>query len=164
MKDRAFKVAFTYLAQTPDPMKDKNKDKDKPEQIQESEMRKIIKEELSRGYAALLGSYFRQLDAISLISAGDYALRHYSPTGIPRQDFTKELYKYKNYMLASLKDLAFEDKNSITDQVVDFVKNSTEKLNKDEIAIHTRGLLLKIRKDTRSYMRRMLTISEKPLQ
>jgi len=160
MKERAYKIAFLYLAQTFTPNK---KEKD-PEQLQESEIRKIVKEEISRGYASLLGSYFRQLDAISLMSAGDYALRHYSPSGIPRQEFSKELFKYRNYMLAMLKDLAFEDKNSITDQVVDFVQNSPDSLDKSEIATHTRGLLLKIRKDTRSYMRRIVQISEKPLQ
>ena len=168
MDKRVYKIALMYLAQTPDNTidrdKDKDRDKNKPEQLPENEIRKIVKEELTRGYASLLDSYFRQLDSISLMTAGDYALKHYSATGIPRKEFAKELYKYRRYMLTTLRDLALEDKDSITDGVVDFVKNSTAKLNENEIATHTRGLLLKIRKDTRSYMRRALSMSEQPLQ
>ena len=144
-KETAIRVALKYLART------EEEKGEKQEVLSEDQIKAIAKDTLERYYPATVHALLRQQPIEELLFSSLYAVRNFHRTDVPKEKLDSFLVKIRTRLLNTVREIAFEDTYSLTEKIVDELRNQRN-LTEDDIDSYVRTLLLDIKRQSNKFV------------
>ena len=151
MRDKAYKIALTYLAQVESP-EDSQPAKNMKKTPDEYKKKELLIKSLEKNYPRIINSFLRQLDFQDLLLASQAVVSRYSDMDTPLKEFESNLSNLKNKFLNTVGEIALKEKDSLVDSLLPEILS--QGVISEEIDDFVINILKKIRVESKNALKR----------